>query len=97
VVENRELRKTAGPKMNEVTGNCRRLHSEELNVLFSSPNIIRVIKSKEGDGRGMWHVGGEERYIQGFDWGNLMEEGHLEDLGIDLRTILKWVGLDSSG
>jgi hypothetical protein len=39
-------------------------------------------------------VGGEEMCIQGFDWGNLVEEDHLEDLGIDWRKILKWVGLD---
>jgi hypothetical protein len=44
VFENRVLRGIFGPKRDEVTGEWRRLHNEELNDLFSSPNIIRVIK-----------------------------------------------------
>ena len=35
-----------GPKRDEVTGEWRKLHNEELNVLYSSPNILRVIKSR---------------------------------------------------
>jgi hypothetical protein len=46
VFENRVLRRIFGPKRDEVTGEWRRLHNEELNDLYSSPNIIRVIKSK---------------------------------------------------
>jgi hypothetical protein len=46
VFENMVLRKIFGPKRNEVTGEWRRLHKEELNDLYSSPNIIRVIKSR---------------------------------------------------
>jgi hypothetical protein len=38
------LRRIFGPKRNEVTGERRRLHNEELNDLYSSPNIVRVIK-----------------------------------------------------
>jgi hypothetical protein len=45
VFENRVLRGIFGPKRDEETGECRRLHNEELNYLYSSPNIIRVIKS----------------------------------------------------
>jgi hypothetical protein len=44
VFENRVLRGIFGPKRNEATGEWRRLHKEELNDLYSSPNIIRVIK-----------------------------------------------------
>jgi len=46
VFENRVLRKIYVPKRDEVTGECRKLHNEELNDLYSSPNIIGVIKSR---------------------------------------------------
>jgi len=46
VFENRVLRRIFGPRWNEVTGEWRRLHNEELNGLYSSPNIVRVIKSR---------------------------------------------------
>jgi len=40
------LRRIFGPRRDEVTGEWRRLHNEELNDLYSSPNIVRVIKSR---------------------------------------------------
>jgi len=46
VFENMVLRKIFGPKRDEVTGEWRGLHNEELNDLYSSPNIVRVIKSR---------------------------------------------------
>jgi len=46
VFENRVLRKVFGPKRNEVTGDWRKLHNEELNDLYSLPNIVRVVKSR---------------------------------------------------
>jgi hypothetical protein len=46
VFENRVLRRIFGPKTDEVTGEWRKLHSEELNALYSSPNVIQVIKSR---------------------------------------------------
>jgi hypothetical protein len=54
-----------GPKREEVTGECRKLHNEELNGLYSVPNIVRVIKSRlrcaghvarMGEGRGVYRV-----------------------------------------
>jgi len=46
VFENRVLRRIFGFKRDEGTGERRRLHNEELNELFCSPNIVRVIKSR---------------------------------------------------
>jgi len=47
VFKNRVLRRIFGPKRDKVTGQWRKLHSEELNDLYSSPDNIRVIKSKK--------------------------------------------------
>jgi hypothetical protein len=62
VFQNRVLRRIFGPNGDEVTGEWRRLHNEERNDLYSSPTIIRVIKSRRmrwaghvartGEGRG---------------------------------------------
>ena len=46
VFENRVLRKTLGPKRDEVKGVMRRLHNEELYTLYSSPNVVWLIKSR---------------------------------------------------
>jgi hypothetical protein len=46
VFENRVLRSIVGPKRDEVTGEWRKLHNEELNDLYSSPSVVRVIKSR---------------------------------------------------
>jgi hypothetical protein len=46
VFGNKVLRRIFGPKRDEVTGEWRRLHNEELYALYSSPNIIRMIKSR---------------------------------------------------
>ena len=46
VFENKVLRRIFGPRRDEVTGDWRRLHNEELNDLYCSPNIARVIKSR---------------------------------------------------
>ena len=55
VFENRVLRKIFGPRRDEVTGEWRRLHNKEVNDLFFSPNIVRVIKSRRMGWAG--HVG----------------------------------------
>ena len=46
VFENRVLRRVFGPKRDEITGEWRKLHNEEFNDLYCSPNIVRVIKSR---------------------------------------------------
>jgi hypothetical protein len=54
VFENKVLRRIFGPKRDEVTGGWRKPHDEELRDLYSSPSIIRVIKSRRT--RWAWHV-----------------------------------------
>ena len=66
VFENRVLRRIIGPKRDEVTVEWRKLHKEELNDLYSSPNIVRLIKSRRmrwaehvarmGESRGIYRV-----------------------------------------
>jgi len=91
VFENRVLRRIFGPKRDEETGEWRKLHNENLNDLYSSPNIFRVITSR----RMRWaeHIArmGEGRDYTGFWLGNLRERDHLGDPGIDGRIILRWI------
>jgi hypothetical protein len=89
VFENRMLRRIFGPKRDEVTGGWRKLHNEELNNLYSSPNIIRIIKSR----RMRWTVThtGEMRNAYNFFIGKPEGKKHSEDLGICRSIILKWI------
>jgi hypothetical protein len=64
--ESRVLRRIFGPKRDEVTGEWRELHNEELHYLYSSPTIVRVITSRKmrwaelvtrmGEGRGVYRI-----------------------------------------
>jgi hypothetical protein len=80
VFENRVPRRIFGPKRDEVTGGWRKLHSEELRNLYSSPDIIRKVKSKRIRWAG--HVARVEEEI-GFWWESPKERDHLKDQGID--------------
>jgi len=63
VFENTVLRRIFVPRRDEVTGEWRRLHNEELNDLYSSPNIMRVIKSRRMRWAGHVARMGEERGV----------------------------------
>jgi hypothetical protein len=68
VFENRVLRRIFGPTRNEVTGEWRRLHNAELHNLYSSPDIIRQIKSRRMRWAGHVACMGEgEKRVQDFD------------------------------
>jgi len=88
VFEYRVLRRIIEPKRNEVTWDWRKLHNEELNDLYWSPNIVLAIKSsymlwvghvaRVREGRGVYRV----------LVGNLRERGYLEESDLDGRVIL---------
>ena len=63
VYENRVLRKVFGPKRDEVTGEWRKLHNEELNDLYSLPSIVRVVKSRRMGWAGHVARMGEDRGV----------------------------------
>ena len=76
VFENRVLRRIFGPKRDEVTGEWRKLYNEELNDLYSSPDIVRVVISRRI--RWVGHVAPmrEGRGVYRLWWGNMKERDH---------------------
>jgi hypothetical protein len=76
VFENRVLRRIFGPKRDEVKGEWKKLHNEELNDLYSSPSIIRIIKSRRM--REVGHVArrGKRGTLIDFWWESLRERDH---------------------
>ena len=75
VFENRVLWRIFGPKRDEVTGEWRKLHNEELNDLYSSPNIVRAIESRRMRCAGhVARMGSRVVYTE-FWWGTLAYMG----------------------
>jgi hypothetical protein len=77
------------PNWDEVTGEWGTLHNKELHDLYSSPNIVRVIKSRRMRWAG--HVARmvEGEACTGFWWKNLRERDHWGNPGVDGRIILR--------
>ena len=89
--ENRVLRRVSGPKWDEVTGEWRKLHREELRDLYSLTNIVRVVKSRIM--RWVGHVArmGEGRGVHRVLVGKPEGRGYWGDPDADGRTILRWI------
>jgi hypothetical protein len=88
VFENRFLRRIFRLKRDEVMGEWRKLHNEELHNLYSSPDIIRQVKSRR-----MGHVArmGEERKVYKVWWESPKERDHLEDQGVGGKMGSEWI------
>jgi hypothetical protein len=91
VFENRVLRRIFEPKTDEVTGGWRKLHNEAFHSLYSSPSIIRMIKSR----RMRWarHVArmGRRGMHIGYWWESQKGRAYWEDQDLGEWTILKWI------
>ena len=78
-------------RRDEVTGEWRRLHNEELNDLYCSPNIVRVIKSRRTRWAGHVARMGEKKGYIGSWWGIRREGDIWGDLGIEGWILLGWI------
>ena len=91
VFENMVLRRIFGPRGEEITGEWRRLHNDELNDSYSSPNIVRVIKSRKMRWTGHVARMGEESGVYRVLLGKPEGRRPLGDLGVDGWIILGWI------
>jgi hypothetical protein len=91
IFENRVLRRIFGPKGKEVTREWRKFHNEELHILYSSPNIIRQIKSKRMRWAGHVERMGEDRNVYRFLMGKPERK---RPLGRRRRRWEDWIRMD---
>jgi hypothetical protein len=83
------LRRIFGPRRDEVTGEWRKLHDVELNVLYCSPNIVRVIKSRRMKCAGHVECTGERRRVHMVVVRKPQGKRRLGRPGVDGRIILR--------
>jgi hypothetical protein len=110
--ENRVLRRIFGPKRDEVTGDWRKLYNEELNDLYCSPSIVRVIKLKRmrwaghvvhmGEGRGVYGVlvgKPEGKRPLGRPWRRWVDniKMDLQEVGCRVGTGMRWLRRETGG
>jgi hypothetical protein len=81
------LRRIFGPKGDEVKGEWRNLHNEELNNLHSSPDIVRVIKLRRMRRAGHVARRGKREVYTGFWWGKVRERNHVDIINMDLQEV----------
>ena len=91
VFENRVLRRIFGLKRDGVTREWRKLHNEELNDLYSSPSIVRVIKWRRMRWAGHVARMEEGRGVHKVFVGKPEGKNHWGDQDIDGRIILRWI------
>jgi hypothetical protein len=85
------LRRIFGPESDDVRGERRKMHNGELHNLYSSPDIIRQIKSRRMRWAGHVARVGEGRNVyRGFWWESPKEKDHLKDQCVDGRMGSKW-------
>jgi hypothetical protein len=89
--ESKVLRRIIGPKRDEVRGEWRKLHNEELSDLYLSANIVREIESRRLRCAGHVARMGRGEVYTGFWRGSLRERVHLGDPGVDEGIILRWI------
>jgi hypothetical protein len=91
IFESRVVRRLFGPKGQEVAGGWRRLHNKELHNLYTSPNIIKVIKSRRVSWAQYVARMGEMRNAYGILVGKPEGRDHSEYIDIEGRKILEWM------
>jgi hypothetical protein len=83
------LRRIFGPKRDKVTGDWAKLHNEELHNLYSSPNLIRMFKSRRMRWAGHVAQTGRKGMHIGYWWESQQKGDHYEDQDVGGWTILK--------